>query len=217
MRPKLLDLFCGAGGAAMGYHLAGFDVVGVDVNPQPRYPFEFVRGDALGFLATRGHEFDVIHASPPCHDHTALKSRAGHDGTGWLLPATRTALSQLDRPWVIENVPGSNLRVDLVLCGAMFGLRTYRHRHFEISGFSAIRPTHPRHAVRTAPQRGRRAAWNAGYHITITGDVGTYCGPEGMGIDWMTGAELSQAIPPAYTRFIGEQLIERLAVSRHHV
>lgn len=134
-RRRLLDLYCCQGGAAKGYHDAGFEVVGVDLNPQPRYPYEFHQADALEYLAEHGHEFDAWHASPPCRDHTALTSRAGFEGSGHLLADTRAAFQAhpARRPWVIENVPGAPMRVDLMLCGGMFGLRTYRHRWFELS------------------------------------------------------------------------------------
>jgi DNA (cytosine-5)-methyltransferase 1 len=208
-KPRLLDLYSCAGGAAMGYHRAGFDVVGVDNRPQPRYPFEFHQADALDFLAAHGHEFDAIHASPPCHDHTSLKARSGEDGTGWLLDATRLALA--DHPvTVIENVAGADMRVDLRLCGGMFDLRTYRHRWFEITGpLLLVEPAHPAHRARTATRK-RKACWDTGMHVSVTGDVGTYIGPEALGIDWMNGDELSQAIPPAYTEFIGRQLVDHL-------
>src|SRR5215469_3419763 len=113
-RPRLLDRFCGAGGAAMGYHRAGFNVVGVDIKPQPRYAFEFHQGDALDeeFIASLGH-FDAQHASPPCHDHTPLTSVAGTDGTGWMLTAARERLEGGGLPWVIENVEGAPMRPDL--------------------------------------------------------------------------------------------------------
>lgn len=210
-RPRLLDLFCGAGGATRGYQRAGFHVVGVDNRPQPRYVGdEFLQADALAVLADPVFlaGFDTIHASPPCHDHSALVSRSGEDGSGWLLTATRLALQGLTIPWVIENVPGSSVRKDLVLCGGMFGLRTYRHRWFEVSPDIALigRAAHPPHVIRTSTKR-RRACWDAGMHISITGDVGVYVGSAAMGIDWMTGDELSQAIPPAYTEFVGEQLL----------
>lgn len=201
----------------MGYQRAGFDVTGVDNRPMPRHPFNFVQADALEYLAAHGHEYDAIHASPPCHDHTSLSSRAGTDGTGWLLDATRQALVANGRPWVIENVPGAPMRADIMLCGAMFGLRTYRHRWFELSDpMMPLLPEHPRHRARTSTKK-RPKCFAAGLNISVTGNVGRWVGPAVMGIDWMTGAELSQAIPPAYTQFIGEQLIERLAVSRHHV
>jgi DNA (cytosine-5)-methyltransferase 1 len=209
MTPRLLDLFCGAGGAAAGYHRAGFDVVGVDVRPQPRFPFEFHQDDALEFLAEHGGEFDAIHASPPCHDHSALSARSGKDGTGWLLDATRQALAS-HPVTVIENTPGAKMRADFTLCGGMFGLRTYRHRWFEVTGpLMLTEPPHPRHRIRTSSKQ-RRACWDAGLHVSVTGDVGTYVGRLAMGIDWMTGDELSQAIPPVYAEYIGAQLIAHL-------
>lgn len=212
-KPRLLDLFCCAGGAAMGYSRAGFDVTGVDNRPQPRYPFAFVQADALEYLAEHGHEYDAVHASPPCHDHTSLASLSGTNGTGWLLPATRDALAALDRPWVIENVPGAPMRVDLRLCGAMFGLRTYRHRWFEFADpmFPPDLP-HPRHRVLTSTFK-RKKQYLEGYNISVTGNIGSWVGSRVLGIDWMTGAELSQAVPPAYTEHIGRHLLDQLAAA----
>lgn len=201
-KPRLLDLYSGGGGAAMGYHLAGFDVTGIDIAPQKNYPFAFIQADAIDYCRRYGHLFDFIHASPPCHDHTPLRALVGTDGTGWLVAATRAALIAAGVPWVIENVPGAPLQHYITLCGGMFGLRTYRHRRFETS-FGMFQPHHPPHVVKTSTKK-RRACWDAGLHISVTGDVGTYVGRLAMGIDWMTGNELSQAIPPAYTRFIGE-------------
>lgn len=210
-RPLLLDLFCGAGGAAMGYYRAGFDVVGVDVKPQPRYPFEFVQADAATYPLTG---FDAIHASPPCQDYTSAGQIFKH-GTGWLLPATRDRLMAQPAPWVIENVSGAPVRADFMLCGAMFNLRTYRHHRFELDArlpcLIAL-PPHPKHRVKSANKdRVNRLA--QGWNATITGDPGAWIGPIAMGIDWMNGNELSQAIPPAYTEFIGRQLIDALAVT----
>src|SRR5260221_481967 len=114
-RPRLLDLFCGAGGAAMGYSRAGFDVTGVDIKPQPRYPFQFVQADAMSYPLDG---FDAIHASPPCQDHMRSPGPAYEShGTGWMLPATRSRLMATGLPWIIENVPGASLRADLKLCG----------------------------------------------------------------------------------------------------
>ena len=212
MTPLLLDLFCGAGGAAMGYHRAGFNVVGVDSVPQPNYPFEFEQCDALEYLTNEGHRFDMIHASPPCQDHSPLSALVGSHGTGWLLDATRSALESQPAPWVIENVMGADMIADLVLCGGMFGLRTYRHRKFSVDPRMEVKvtaPPHPKHVIRTATKQ-RRASFDAGMHVSITGDVGTYLGPACMGIDWMNGNELSQAIPPAYTEHIGRQLRREL-------
>lgn len=213
MKPRLLDLYCCQGGAAMGYHRAGFEVVGVDLAPQPRYPFEFHQGDALDYLAAHWREFDAVHASPPCHDHTALKSRAGENGTGWLRAATRQALAALPLPWVIENVPGASMRVDVLLCGSMFGLRVYRHRWFEL-GDPMLAPVlaHPKHRVRTSTKK-RMRDWEAGMNISVTGDIGVTIGGPALDIDWMTGDGLSQAIPPAYTRVIGAHLLEQIDAS----
>lgn len=210
--PRLLDLFCGAGGASMGYHQAGFNIVGVDNWSQPSYPFTFVQADALEYLAAYGHEYDVIAASPPCQDHSALRSRAGKQGTGWFLKATLDALASQPNLWVVENVSAAHNPADLLLCGEMFGLRTIRHRRFTVDtrfpSLIAV-PPHPRHTRPTSTKK-RRKDFAAGCHISVTGDVGSWVGPACMGIDWMNGNELSQAIPPAYTRFIGEQLLEAL-------
>ncbi|MGW5923840.1 DNA methylase [Nocardia fluminea] len=210
--PRLLDLYCKAGGASMGYHRAGFDVTGVDIEPQPRYPFTFVQGDALEFLIAHGHEFDAIAASPPCHDHTPLSSRAGVNGSGWLLGATLNELAAQPVPWVVENVMGAEMRADAVLCGSMFGLRTYRHRKFAIDTripwLPAV-PWHPPHTARTST-RDRRTGFAAGMNVSVTGDVGSWLGPACMGIDWMTGSELAQAIPPAYTHHLGLHLLDHL-------
>jgi DNA (cytosine-5)-methyltransferase 1 len=209
-KPRLLDLFSGAGGCAVGYHRAGFDVVGVDLAPQPRYPFAFHRADALEFLAEHGHEFDAIHASPPCQQYTSLRSLHGKEYPDLVAPI-RELLIDSGKPWVIENVVGSPLGFGFFLCGTMFpGLRVYRHRRFESSEW-LWQPDHPPHRIRagaigTKGGRGRKAHYEAGGFVTIVGNVGSYCG-EAMGIDWMTGRELSQAIPPAYTEHIGNQLM----------
>jgi DNA (cytosine-5)-methyltransferase 1 len=209
-RPLLLDLFSGAGGAAVGYHRAGFDVVGVDHRPQPRYPFEFCLADALEYLVNGGWKvFDAIHASPPCQAYTPLRALQQDKTYPDLVAPVRKLLVATGKPWVIENVPGSPLGYAIFLCGTMFGLRVYRHRRFEAS-FLMMQPEHPRHVVRagapgTKGGRGRKAHYLAGGFVTVTGNIGSYAG-EAMGIDWMTGAELSQAIPPAYTEFTGKQL-----------
>lgn len=124
VRPLLLDLFCGAGGAAMGYYHAGFDIVGVDIEPQPRYPFTFHQGDALEFLTEYGHEFDAIHASPPCQRYSVASK--SHNGKAVkhpaLIPATRQGLKKSQRPWVIENVIGAPLMEPIILCGTISAL-----------------------------------------------------------------------------------------------
>lgn len=213
-RPLLLDLFSGAGGAAVGYHRAGFDVVGVDIRPQPRYPFRHVVADAMDFPLDG---YDAIHASPPCQAYTPLGALHPHIQYPDLVAATRARLEAWGGPWVIENVMSAPLLKPraITLCGSYFGLRTYRHRRFEPSRDLTLRaPQHFAHLVRTATSR-RRERWSQGWHVSITGDVGTYVGPEAMGIDWMTGNELCQAIPPAYTQFIGERILDHLAVNQH--
>ena len=184
--------------------------MGVDVNPQKNYPFEFVQADAMAFDLSG---FDVIHASPPCQRYTQLGTREDLSHYPDLVDETRKRLQASGKPWVIENVPGSPLRNPIVLCGGMFGLRSYRHRLFE-SSEPLTAPEHKPHTVRVN-RRGenRREHWSKGGFLTITGDVGTYCGPEAMGIDWMTGNELSQAIPPAYTEWIGNQLLKLLVAA----
>lgn len=213
--PLLLDLFCGAGGASMGYHRAGFDVIGVDILPQKNYPFEFVQGDALDFLREHGHEFDAIHASPPCHDHirSKLTTLMGQEhGTGWLLEATRVAFIDTDLPWVIENVPGAPMRADITLCGCRFALPGLRRsRLFETSWRATDTPPPHDHSDPTITVTG-----HAGGSSKRTGTRGygsTADWRRAMGIDWMTGKELAQAIPPAYTEYVGGQLLAQIGAA----
>lgn len=212
---KLLDLFCGAGGAGWGYQLAGFHVVGVDIKPQKHYRGSFLQEDVLGLLRQPENQgwlqqFDAIHASPPCQCYTALKSVFDSSKYADLVAPVRAELERLGKPYVIENVVGAPLRRDLILCAAPFGLRSYRHRIFECN-FPVVQPDHPKHVVRVnRRKKNRRGHWDAGGFVTVVGDIGSYVGPEAMGIDWMTGHELSQAIPPAYTEYIGRQLLAHL-------
>jgi DNA (cytosine-5)-methyltransferase 1 len=199
--PKLLDLFCGAGGAGMGYHLAGLDVVGVDINPQPDYPFKFHQDDAVEFVKNYGHMFDVIHASPPCQKWSKMSNcRPGlADEYPALIEPTREALTNLGIPWVIENVEGSPLKDPIMLCGQMFGRELYRHRLFE-SSFYLPQPDHPEHVIPAS----RAGHWGPGTIMSVAGHVAPVRrAREVMGIDWMTRDELGEAIPPAYTRFVG--------------
>lgn len=204
MRPLLLDLFCGAGGAAMGYHRAGFDVVGVDIAPQPNYPFEFHQADALEYLRGMGPRFAAVHASPPCQRYSAMSAcRPGLAGDyPDLVAPTRDLLMRTGLPWVIENVPGSPLENPITLCGHMLGLELYRHRLFE-SNIALQQPPHPRH-VKPASRAGH---WNPGTIMSVSGHVAPIAvARAAMGIDWMSRAELAESIPPAYTEYVGRQL-----------
>lgn len=210
-RPRLLDLFCGAGGAAMGYHRAGFDVTGVDARPQPRYPFAFVQADAMTYPLDG---FDVIHASPPCQAYSAMRTswNARKDHPQLVGPA-RDRLRAAGVPWIMENVPGSPLTVHAVLCGSAFGLgipgyQLRRHRWFEMDGFWCMSPPCQHHGpvIGIYGDHGRDWRRTEGYgrYFTL---------PErkqAMGIDWMARGELDQAIPPAYTEHIGAALLAAL-------
>lgn len=204
-RPKLLDLYCKAGGAGMGYHRAGYEVVGVDIELQPRYPFEFHQGDALKFLLEHHHQFDAFHASCPCQAFS-LTQRIQDNQHPDYITATRAAFQLIGKPWVLENVEGSPLIDPITLCGAMFpGLRTYRHRLFESSEPLQV-PIHPEH-VAPITKMGRPPRDGEFMHV-----VGHFSGVpaarEAMGIDWMSRDELAEAIPPAYTELVGRQLID---------
>jgi DNA (cytosine-5)-methyltransferase 1 len=280
--PTLLDLFCCQGGAAMGYHRAGFRVVGVDIKPQPRYPFEFVQADALDFLEKHGRSFDAIHASPPCQAFSTLKGMPNAKEHPNLIPQTRELLIATGKPYVIENVPKAPLVDAVLLCGTMFGLRTScgaelrRHRLFEtnwllmcgltcrhgatvctVTGHTAMNHSarwerrvisvyggkardravgqsvervslDERSGPRTICVTGK-TAWAGKLRprtITVTGSTpqqnvvrnekretfSVQAAREAMGIDWMGMKGLSQAIPPAYTEFIGRQLINVVEV-----
>lgn len=214
-KPRLLDLFCGAGGAAVGYARAGFEVVGVDLVAQPHYPFEFIQEPyeaALFDLMNNWPEgtFDAIHASPPCQAYSVAAQSQRNLGKEYpdLLAQTRVLLERTGLPWVIENVPGAPMRADYKLCGCQFGLELRRVRLFETSwhGFAMLPPHFHPHVVPCVTGHGT-PSWirkQLGYNPTIK----QY--HEAMGIDWMNRDELSQAIPPAYTEFIGKQLLDLL-------
>lgn len=208
-RPLLLDLFCGAGGAAMGYHRAGFDVVGIDLNPQPSYPFPWYRADWAVGLAELADVVDVVHASPPCHDHSRLAGFRGKDGTGELLPRVVDALVELGRPWVVENVDTHHVVMAgwwFTLCGSAFGLRVRRHRRFGSSHLMLAPPC--AHRVQGTPAgvygHGGATATSEG-KPALASQYG-----ELMGMPWARPAEIAQAIPPVYTEWIGAHLITAL-------
>lgn len=219
-RPLLLDLFCGAGGAAMGYYEAGFDVVGVDIKPQPHYPFNFIQDDVMAWDPRFLGGYDAIHASPPCQAYTVANNIHQKEHPD-LLPATRNMLKESGLPWVIENVPGAPMPNHVQVCGLALGLNVKRHRWFESSEAMWGTQCPPRHPGdwllvfgHTVLERGHeigRTA-NGGPRIRRKHTT-TERGREAMGIDWMNRDELSEAIPPAYTRFIGEQLLEHLGAT----
>ena len=248
-RPRLLDLFSGAGGAAMGYRHAGFDIVGIDHIEQPRYPFEFHRADALQFLSEHGREFDASHASPPCQGYSIMHNLPWLKDREYpllILPVIKI-LDSIGRPYVIENVMGARYGAKGLqkrgleahglqagwLCGTMFGLPFYRHRLFA-TNWLWFAPGHPKHVHRIRPGnslagRARDIVFHDGYeHVELStpaltrwqsGQNGVGIGhargwrlaAEAMGIDWMKQYELTQAIPPSYTEFIGRQLARFIA------
>jgi DNA (cytosine-5)-methyltransferase 1 len=216
-RPRLLDLFCGAGGAGMGYHRAGFDVVGVDLAPQPRYPFEFHQADALEFLAAHGHEFDAIHASPPCQGYSAMRCLPWLKDREYpmLIDPTREGLIATGKPWVIENVERAPLHSGMTLCGLMFGLKVYRHRRFE-SSVLMIAPPHQKHPVSIGPGRmlNDRAVAHPDGFVSLLSKGDLAVASAAMGIDWMSRDELAESIPPAYTEYIGRQLMAAIESER---
>ena len=219
-RPRLLDLFCGAGGAAMGYSRAGFDVVGVDINPQPNYPFEFIRGDVMDWIdphgdgpaVIAGRGIKAVHASPPCPRYSTITPAASRDSHPDLVEPVRDALTALGLPYVIENVVGAPMLTGFILCGSMFGLQVRRHRLFE-SNVLIMPPT--------CDHKAQGQTWGVYGHgggTTCTRPDGTNRGWKAkptefadlMGMPWATPKEIVLAIPPAYTEFIGTQLLASL-------
>lgn len=218
-RPLLLDLCCRAGGAAMGYHRAGFTVVGVDINPQPRYPFRFIRADALEIDLSWA---DAVHASPHCQGYTALRHAPGAIGKPQQIDQFRAKLEASGLPYIIENVEAARwaMRDPVMLCGSMFGLgydgyELQRHRLFE-SNLPLVAPVcqhtgapvigiyggHARCRSAKAGGRGTKDVWQGGHKVAAS---------EAMGIDWMTLGDLSEAIPPAFTEYLGLQMLAAMS------
>lgn len=207
-RPVALDLFCCQGGAGYGLDAAGFQVVGIDIVPQPNYPFPFIRADAITTLPAG---FDFVWASPPCQAHTMAQRIQGRDHPDLIEP-TRAMLRASGIPYVIENVVGAPLQGRVItLCGAMFNLRTYRHRLFECS-FPIFQPAHPEH---TAPncKMGRPVGDGEMMHI-----VGNFSGVQRardiMGTQWMNRDGLREAIPPAFAKYVGDAAMLAITSSR---
>ena len=211
-RPRLLDLYCGGGGAGMGYHRAGFDVVGVDINRQGNYPFEFIQADALALAPDFIASFDAIHASPPCQAYTRKAANWGRERKHWiahpdLVEPTRGLLVASGLAYVIENVPGAPIRADLTLCGSMFGLRIIKHRCFELSFPVATLLPFCDHSDAYNPWQGKgrsadklRAAQGIDW-LPMSGGASRRNGYTG---------DLFNAIPPAYTEFIGRQILDHI-------
>ena len=225
-RPKILDFYCGAGGAARGYYDAGFDVLGIDLNPMPRFPFEFIQGDALeildqlqaggrigGYFLT---DFAAIHASPPCQAYSSATADYRRNRGGSypeLIEPTRARLIRTRLPWTIENVPGAPLRADFKLCGCFFGLKHLRRvRLFETNwheGDPAPTTEHKHELPALSicgshPPRYGREKWLEVYGRPVTEeDRQDVMG----GVRWMNKKELSESIPPVYTEYIGSKLL----------
>lgn len=213
---KLLDLYCCAGGAAKGYADAGFEVTGIDINPQPRYPFRFIQGDAIEYLKAHRIEYDAIHASPPCQQFSVLTPVAHKDKHLDLIQPTREILIATGKPYIIENVPGARGKLlnPIMLCGSMFELPLQRPRYFELSWTSLIMVPKCKHDVIPYLLSGtsrRMDAMGNRSGETLVSDK-----KMASGINWMVGKELDQAIPPAYTHYLGEILINHIKTVNHH-
>jgi DNA (cytosine-5)-methyltransferase 1 len=204
---RLLDLFCGQGGASMGYRRAGFAVTGVDVHSQPRYPFHFVHADALEYLEDLLDSgdidmYDVITGSPPCQAFTRAQTIRNNDHPDLISPF-RELVRRSGKIYIIENVPGSPLEDPVLLCGASFGLHTYRHRLFE-SNLSLEVPEHKRHLV-VPNKMGRKLEEGDFYHAVGNFTSVSYVRKD-MDVSWMNREGIRESIPPVYTEYLGRQV-----------
>lgn len=232
---KVLDLFCGGGGAAMGLHRAWPDaeITGVDINPQKNYPFKFVQADAMTFPL---EGYDFIWASPPCQGYSIMRNLPWLKGKEYpmLIEPTRERLRAVGVPYIIENVMGAQRKAKMAagwLCGTMFGLPFYRHRLFE-TNWPWMQPGHESHKTVIGSQatgRPRRTEtyilpsivsdWNSGHKGNGAQRVGAAVGhaagwkvaASAMGIDWMKREDFTQAVPPAYSEFLARQFHEQVS------
>lgn len=205
-------MYCCGGGAGVGYSRAGFEVVGIDKDPQPHYPFDFIRSDIADLDPDWIESFDAIHASPPCQIHSVTAVLHNNTEHVDLIPQTRAMLVASGKPYVIENVVGAPLIFPIMLCGTMFGLRVFRHRLFESNVFM-MTPPHEIHRGTTNSRRSYSTHANGADIISIAGNnFNRLEGMKAMGIDWdMPRHKVAQAIPPAYTEFLGRQLMAHIA------
>lgn len=204
---KALDLYCCGGGAGTGLHQAGFKVIGVDIEYQKNYPFEFIQANVLDLSIDFLKEFDFIWASPPCQEYTMAGTQWRKEGKEYpdLIEPTREMLKASGRPYIIENVPGAPLKNPVILCGTMFGLRTYRHRLFE-SNYPVRQPEHPEHVAKST-KMGRPP--KDGEFLQIVGHFsGVPLAREIMGLPRLNQYELAQAIPPAYSKYLAEEWLK---------
>ena len=215
MKPRLLDLFCGAGGASMGYHRAGFEVVGVDIKPQPHYPFEFIQADALEFPL---EGYDAYHASPPCQAFSTIAKqnrsiRPGKYSHPDLIQQTRNRLVVMDKPYVIENVRGAPLLNHIQLCGSWFHLDLHRHRLFESNIALFGTPCSHYWQKPRFKTYDKRCGGKLSTVVPVYGHNWQHkmeLAKIAMGIDWMSDTEMNEAIPPAYTEYIGKYLLSQI-------
>lgn len=226
--PVLLDTFCKAGGCSKGYADAGFTVVGVDIEPQPNYPYDFIQADAFDFVLQYGSSYDAIHASPPCQAYSAATNEADRSKHPNLILPMRWALRRTGRPYIMENVVGAPLLYPKLLCGSMFNLRVRRHRLFE-TNWPLAQPWcqhrwQDEDKIWESLVSAERGKWRKTGVASVFGNGSKVRDPanpdrletsiwrEAMGIEWMLKSELSQAIPPRYTEFIGRELLEYMGL-----
>lgn len=208
--PLLLDLFCGQGGASAGYAAAGFEVVGVDLSPQPRYPYRFYQEDALAALdGLFVRSFDAIHASPPCQGYSNAQRIRDRDHP-LLIDALRERLEATRLPYVIENVVGAPLKNPIMLCGATLGLRTYRHRLFE-SNVTLAAPEHREHLKEQQAVKMGRALQHGDFYQAVGNFISVDYVRQDMGVGWMSRNGIRECIPPVYSEHIGRQLLEHIS------